>query len=80
MRTRSGLTTSTHKVHTHKHVQHREQEFLNMVYLHTFESDIPRWTIANYPYCIRWGGIFKGLSQDGGRTDFSKNLPRLSLQ
>jgi hypothetical protein len=24
-------------------------------------------------YCIRWRGIFKGLSQDGGRKDFSKN-------
>jgi hypothetical protein len=24
--------------------------------------------------CTRWRGIFKGLSQDGGRTDFSENL------
>ncbi len=23
----------------------------------------------------RWRGIFQGLSQDGGRTDFYKNLP-----
>ncbi len=23
-------------------------------------------------YCMRWRGIFKGLSQDGGRADFSK--------
>ncbi len=27
--------------------------------------------IANY--CIRWRGIFKGLSHDGGQADFSKN-------
>ncbi len=31
--------------------------------------------IANY--CMRWRGIFKGLSQDGGRADFSKKLPQL---
>jgi hypothetical protein len=31
-------------------------------------------------YCIRWHGIFKGLSQDGGRAEFSKKpLPPLSL-
>ncbi len=24
--------------------------------------------------CMRWRGIFKGLSQDGGLADFSKNL------
>jgi hypothetical protein len=24
--------------------------------------------------CVRWRGISKGLSQDGGRTDFSGNL------
>jgi hypothetical protein len=24
--------------------------------------------------CMRWSGIFKGLSQDGGQADFSKNL------
>jgi hypothetical protein len=28
--------------------------------------------IANY--CMSWRGIFKGLSQDGGWADFSKNL------
>jgi hypothetical protein len=28
--------------------------------------------------CTRWRGTFKGLSQDGGLTDFSKNL-RASL-
>ncbi len=32
--------------------------------------------IANY--CTRWNYKFKGLSQDGGRADFSKNL-RASL-
>ncbi len=29
-------------------------------------------------YCMRWRGIFKGLSQDGGRADFSKK-PSLTL-
>jgi hypothetical protein len=29
-------------------------------------------SIANS--CTRWSGIFEGLSQDGGRPDFSKNL------
>jgi hypothetical protein len=24
--------------------------------------------------CMRWRGIFKGLSQGGGQADFSKNL------
>jgi hypothetical protein len=28
--------------------------------------------------CTRWRGIFKGFSQDGGQTNFSKNL-RASL-
>jgi hypothetical protein len=28
--------------------------------------------IANY--CMSWRWIFKGLSQDGGQADFSKNL------
>ncbi len=27
--------------------------------------------------CRRWRGIFKRLSQDGGRTDFSENLRAL---
>ncbi len=27
-------------------------------------------------YCIRWRRILKGLSEDGGRADFSKKLPR----
>ncbi len=31
-----------------------------------------RFRITNS--CIRWRGIFKRLSQDGGRADFSKNL------
>jgi hypothetical protein len=31
-----------------------------------------RTLIANS--CTRWHGIFKGLSQDGGRADFSKAL------
>jgi hypothetical protein len=31
-----------------------------------------RFRIANS--CTRWCGIFKGLSQDGGQADFSKNL------
>jgi hypothetical protein len=30
-------------------------------------------------YCMRWHKIFKGLSKDGGRADFSKKPPRLSL-
>jgi len=25
-------------------------------------------------YCIRWRGIFKGLSEDGGYAKFSENL------
>jgi hypothetical protein len=29
-------------------------------------------------YCIRWRGIFKGLSDDGGRADFSKKNRRAS--
>jgi hypothetical protein len=31
-----------------------------------------RFRIANS--CTRWQGIYKRLSQDGGRADFSKNL------
>ncbi len=27
-------------------------------------------------YCIRWRGLFKGLSRDGGRAEFSKRPPR----
>ncbi len=34
-----------------------------------------RVLIANY--CGRWRRIFKGLSQDGGPADFSKNLRNL---
>jgi hypothetical protein len=30
-------------------------------------------------YCIRWHGIFKGLSQDEGRADFSKKTQSVSL-
>ncbi len=30
-------------------------------------------------YCIRWRGIFKGLSHDGGRADFSKKPTGLFL-
>jgi hypothetical protein len=30
-------------------------------------------------YCIRWRGIFKGLSRSGGWAEFSKKPPRLSL-
>jgi hypothetical protein len=35
-----------------------------------------RFRIANS--CMMWRGMFKGLSQDEGRADFSKNL-RASL-
>jgi hypothetical protein len=31
-----------------------------------------RFRIANS--CMRWRGIFRGLSQDRGRTDFSRKL------
>jgi hypothetical protein len=31
-----------------------------------------KFLMANY--CTRWYGIFKGLSQDGGCAEFSKNL------
>jgi hypothetical protein len=30
-------------------------------------------------YCTKWRGIFKGLSQDEGQTDFSKISAPLSL-
>jgi hypothetical protein len=30
-------------------------------------------------YCMRWRGIFTGLSLDGGQADFSKKPPHLSL-
>jgi hypothetical protein len=35
-----------------------------------------RFRISNS--CTRWRGIFKGLSQDGGRPDFSKSFVPLS--
>jgi hypothetical protein len=43
-----------------------------------FTAHLTKCQIANY--WMRWRGIFKGLSQDGGRADFSiKKTPRLSL-
>jgi hypothetical protein len=32
--------------------------------------------MANDRYCMRWRGIFKGLSQDGGQANFSKKPPQ----
>jgi hypothetical protein len=37
-----------------------------------------KWLMANY--CMRWRGVFIGLSQDGGRAGFSlKKTLHLSL-
>jgi hypothetical protein len=30
-------------------------------------------------YCMRWSGIFKGLSHNGGRADFLENLHETSI-
>jgi hypothetical protein len=40
------------------------------------------WSLISYliaNYCMRWHGIFKGLSRDGEHADFSLKKHRASL-
>jgi hypothetical protein len=53
-----------------------EKAEISAAYLHGAMNLTPemaiRFQIAKS--FMRWCGIFKGLSQDGGRPDFSRNL------